>query len=60
MRNDGPDGRQANYELVAWCLFLGSAIFFILVAVRERDMLSIMAAVLFLAGCLVFLAGQRT
>lgn len=59
MSDEGLDRRKANYELAAWSLFLGSAVFFIVVAVRERDMLSTMAAVLFLAGCLVFFAGRR-
>ena len=48
-----------NTEKAAWWLFLASACFFVIVAVRDGDPLSIVAAALFLAACVVYLIGDR-
>ncbi len=49
-----------KYESLVWWLFLGSSIFFVAVAVRDGDALSILGAVLFFAAVAVYLVGERT
>ncbi|MDX1512410.1 MAG: hypothetical protein R3174_01590 [Gammaproteobacteria bacterium] len=42
-------------ELVSWVLFLCSAIFFVVSALRSGDLPGLVGALLFLIACLVFL-----
>lgn len=42
-------------ELICWVLFLFSAIFFVVSALRSGDMPALIGALLFLSACVVFL-----
>jgi hypothetical protein len=44
---------------LGWGLFLLSSFFFFVMGVRDGDVLSITASVLFAAGCLLFLVPDR-
>jgi predicted membrane channel-forming protein YqfA (hemolysin III family) len=49
-----PD-RNAGYHLAGWILFVVCAFLFLCAAARDRDLLLIMASLVFLAGCVAFL-----
>lgn len=42
-------------ELVSWALFLGSAVFFVISALRSGDVPGLIGALLFLFACVIFL-----
>lgn len=42
-----------------WILFLASSIVFLVIGIREGDVLTVLAAGLFAAGCVLFLLPQR-
>jgi hypothetical protein len=44
-----------NFTFVGWILFTVSSVFFIWSASRADDLISIIASVLFLVACLIFL-----
>jgi len=50
---------KLDHELVAWWLFLISAVLFVVVAVRAGDVVAVLAAIAFLAACVVYLVGRR-
>lgn len=45
-------------ERFGYLMFMLSGVFFLIVAVRARDWLTTAAAVVWLLGCLAFLAGD--
>lgn len=47
--------RDQRYQLWGWYVFVGSAFFFIGASLRNGDWLSLLASVLFLVGCILFL-----
>jgi hypothetical protein len=44
---------------IGWLLFTASAVVFLAVGLRDGDWLSVIAGVLFTAGCLAFLIPER-
>ncbi len=51
--------QKINHEQLCWWLFLASSVFFVIVALRDGDILSIMGAALFFAAVVVYLVGER-
>ncbi len=51
--------RRWDTEALSWWLFLGSAAFFVVGAVRDGDAVGIVASGLFAAACVVFLVGRN-
>ena len=47
--------REWRFNTAGWLLFTASAVFFIWSAVRAGDWVSLIASLLFLVACLVFL-----
>ncbi len=45
-------------EALAWWLFLACAVVFVVASIRAGDLLFTVGSVLFLAACVVFLAGR--
>ena len=45
-------------EALSWWLFLASAVVFVVAAIRAGDLLFAIGSILFLAACVVFLAGR--
>ena len=50
--NSGSSGR---FQLYGWSLFIVCAFFFIAAGIIARSPLTIVASVIFLAGCILFL-----
>ena len=46
---------QWLYNFVGWLLFVASALFFIWASSRAGDVISLVASVIFLIACLVFI-----
>jgi hypothetical protein len=44
---------------IGWLLFTASAVVFLAIGLRDGDWLSVIAGVLFTAGCLAFLIPER-
>ncbi len=44
-----------RFHLVGWGLFLLCALCFLALSLRDRDFLSLLASLLFMAGCIVFI-----
>ncbi len=52
-------GKSMNAKaLIGWILFALSGLAFLAVGIREADLLSILAAVLWTVGCVVFLSDR--
>ncbi len=52
----GYDHKQdVGYQLLGWILFIICAVFFILSGVKNGDMLTLVASLIFLVACMVFL-----
>jgi hypothetical protein len=51
---DGGDGDR-KLELLGWCLFIVSALFFIASTARSGDVIGFVGSLFFLFACLVFL-----
>lgn len=47
--------RDAHFHLAGWILFLGCAFLFLYIAIREGDLVFVLASLVFLAGCIAFL-----
>jgi len=47
--------KDAGFHLAGWALFLLCAIVFLYAAVRDGDVILILASLLFLGGCIAFL-----
>ena len=54
MAKDGGD-RGRKFELLGWCLFIVSAVFFIASTARSGDVLGLLGSLFFLFACIVFL-----
>jgi predicted membrane channel-forming protein YqfA (hemolysin III family) len=46
---------ELKYQLVGWVLFIICAIFFLASSFKNHDILSIIASIVFLIACIVFL-----
>lgn len=46
-------------ERFGYLMFMLSGVFFLIVAIRARDLLTTAAAIMWLIGCLAFLAGDE-
>jgi Ca2+/Na+ antiporter len=51
---------EKSNELWSWVLFLFSAVFFVISALRSGDIAGLIGAVLFLLACIVFLLPYLT
>jgi hypothetical protein len=49
---------RIDSEALAWWLFLACAVVFVVASIRAGDLLFTVGSVLFLAACVVFLAGR--
>ena len=49
-------GRKRKFEIWGWCLFIVSAVFFIVSTARSGDMIGLLGSVFFFVACIVFLA----
>ena len=52
---ENPKEQESRYQLAGWILFIVCAIFFIASGIVNRDPLTLIGSVIFLAACLVFL-----
>lgn len=50
---------MAKYELFGWIMFMVSGVCFLIIGLREGDLLTIAGAVVWLLGCASFLIGGR-
>jgi len=48
--------RKRKFEIWGWCLFIVSAVFFIVSTARSGDMIGLLGSVFFFVACIVFLA----
>jgi hypothetical protein len=46
---------KERLQLIGWCLFILSAIFYIASSIKAKDILSLIGGLFFLFACLVFL-----
>jgi hypothetical protein len=49
------EGWQRRFNLWGWTLFMVSALFFILAALRTGDLLGLLGGLFFFVACVVFL-----
>ncbi len=54
MAGKGGDGDR-KLEMLGWCLFIVSAVFFIASTARSGDVLGLVGSLFFLFACIVFL-----
>jgi len=47
--------REVRYQLWGWILFMVCAVFFIAAGIKNRDVLTLVGSIVFLAACVVFL-----
>jgi uncharacterized membrane protein YtjA (UPF0391 family) len=52
---DDDRNRELKLHLWGWILFVICAVLFIVSSIRNHDILSLVASILFLAGCAVFM-----
>ena len=52
---DNYKNRERKYHLIGWGLFLVCACFFITASIRSGDILYLVASIIFLFGCVVFI-----
>ena len=55
MANDD-GGRKRKFEVWGWCLFIVSAVFFVISTARSGDTIGLFGSLFFLLACIVFLA----
>jgi len=57
MKKDREDklGQEMTYQLSGWILFIICAVFFIASSLKNHDTLALIASVIFLISCIVFL-----
>ena len=48
------EGRRRKFNWWGWALFMVSALFFILAALRDGDPLALLGSLFFLVACVVF------
>jgi uncharacterized membrane protein YtjA (UPF0391 family) len=51
----GSESRELKLQLWGWIVFIICSVLFIVSGIRNRDVLSIVASVLFLVGCVIFM-----
>jgi hypothetical protein len=51
----GHQNKDTAFHITGWMLFLACAFLFLYVAVRDGDIMLILASLVFFAGCVVFL-----
>jgi TRAP-type C4-dicarboxylate transport system permease large subunit len=51
---------KENQQLVGWCLFILSAIFYIASSTKAKDMLGFLGGLFFLFACIVFVKDHLT
>ena len=49
------EGRRRRFNLWGWALFMVSALFFVLAALRTGDLLGLLGGLCFFVACVVFL-----
>lgn len=49
------ESRELKLQLWGWIVFIVCSVLFIASSIRNRDVLSIVASVLFLVGCVIFM-----
>ena len=47
-------------ERFGWAMFALSGVFFLILGIREGDVLTVCGAVVWMIGCVAFLAGGRS
>ena len=58
--SDNRTKRNLKFELWGWILFIICAGFFIAASIQHRDALSLIASIIFLIACLVFIIPLMT
>ena len=48
------EGRRRRFNLWGWALFMVSALFYVLAALRHGDPLALLGSLFFFAACVVF------
>ena len=49
------EGRRRRFNLWGWALFMVSALFFVLAALRQGDPLGLLGGLFFFVACVVFI-----
>lgn len=52
--SDGIESRELKLQLWGWIVFIICSVLFIVSSIRNRDVLSFVASILFLVGCVIF------
>lgn len=52
---DGKLNQKMRYQLCGWVLFVLCAVFFIASSLKSRDILGLVAGIIFLIACFVFI-----
>ncbi|OQY20859.1 MAG: hypothetical protein B6I35_09780 [Anaerolineaceae bacterium 4572_32.2] len=53
--SNGSESRELELQLWGWIVFIICAVLFIVSSIRNRDVLSLVASILFLVGCVIFM-----
>jgi hypothetical protein len=56
---DDNENRELTLQHWGWILFILSASLFIISSIKNRDIISLVASLLFLAGCVLFVASLK-
>ena len=52
---DGSESPELKLQLWGWIVFIICSVFFVVSSIRNRDVLSLVASILFLVGCVIFM-----
>lgn len=50
---------MTGHERFGWVMFALSGVFFVIIGIRDGDALTLLAAAVWVAGCVAFLTGGR-
>jgi hypothetical protein len=56
---DDNENREFTLQHWGWILFILSSSLFVISSIRNRDIISLVASVLFLAGCVLFVISLK-
>jgi uncharacterized membrane protein YtjA (UPF0391 family) len=58
--SDGSESLELKFQLWGWIVFIGCSVLFVVSSIRNRDVLSLVASILFLVGCVIFMIPLAT
>jgi len=58
--SDGSESRELKFQLWGWIVFMSCSVLFVVSSIRNRDVLSLVASILFLVGCVIFMIPLAT